>query len=200
MAETRIFSSEEEFVSAFVDIIQTSLLRASIKDEILTIWDDPTQDKRIRKLPQQIIQLCELAEKPVVLMIDEVDKSTNNQMFLDFLGMLRDMYLNRNEGIAKGFLYEVLQMIKDELPKTTINSWYYFAAICLNLNYGKWLLDMLQEDGFDRILSPYFVALQALEIERKENKAKAEIYLKNRAVEISEPARMIIEKMRKYIN
>jgi len=30
-------------------------------------------------------------------MIDEVDKSSNNKLFLDFLGMLREKYLNRNK-------------------------------------------------------------------------------------------------------
>ena len=31
-------------------------------------------------------------------MIDEVDKSSNNQLFLSFLGMLRNKYLLRNAG------------------------------------------------------------------------------------------------------
>ena len=37
-------------------------------------------------------------KKEVVLFIDEVDKSSNNQLFLHFLGMLRDKYLLRNSG------------------------------------------------------------------------------------------------------
>ena len=52
------------------------------------------------------------------------------------------------------------------------------------------------------MLSPYYTAIQALEIEKQDNKngkENAEIYLKNRAAEISHLARMIIEKMRKYI-
>ena len=43
------------------------------------------------------------------------------------------------------------------------------------------------------------VYIQALEIEKqdsKNGKKDAEIYLKNRAVEISEPARIIIEKIK----
>ncbi|MCP4690705.1 MAG: AAA family ATPase, partial [Desulfobacterales bacterium] len=43
-------------------------------------------------------------EKSLVLMIDEVDKSSNNQLFLDFLGMLRKKYLLRNEG--KDFTFQ----------------------------------------------------------------------------------------------
>ncbi|MRY42963.1 AAA family ATPase, partial [Parabacteroides distasonis] len=39
-----------------------------------------------------ITDLVEFTEKKVVLIIDEVDKSSNNQLFLDFLGMLRSKY------------------------------------------------------------------------------------------------------------
>lgn len=39
--------------------------------------------------------ICASAAKPVVLMIDEIDNASNNQVFLDFLGLLRDCYLNR---------------------------------------------------------------------------------------------------------
>ena len=38
----------------------------------------------------------EETEKPIVLLIDEVDQATNNQIFLDFLAKLRYYYLNRN--------------------------------------------------------------------------------------------------------
>lgn len=39
--------------------------------------------------------LCDTAEKPVVMIIDEVDSATNNQVFLDFLAQLRSYYLDR---------------------------------------------------------------------------------------------------------
>jgi len=38
-----------------------------------------------------------MQSKPVILMIDEVDKSTDNQLFLSFLGMLRNKYLDRKK-------------------------------------------------------------------------------------------------------
>ena len=37
---------------------------------------------------------CGKAEKPIVLLIDEVDSATNNQVFLDFLAQLRAAYLD----------------------------------------------------------------------------------------------------------
>ncbi len=39
---------------------------------------------------------CEESAKPVILIIDEVDSASNNQVFLDFLAQLRGYYLNRN--------------------------------------------------------------------------------------------------------
>ncbi|MDR3339883.1 MAG: AAA family ATPase [Candidatus Symbiothrix sp.] len=125
------------------------------------------------------------------------DKLKNDECFLQ--ETLFELH-NRNEGIAKDYLSQALQSIEKELPKSTMDTWYYFATICLDLNYGKWLLDIFSEKGFDKILSPYFTAIQAIEIERKEKAEKAEIYLKNCAVEISEPARIIMEKIKKYLN
>ncbi len=40
---------------------------------------------------------CKENEKPIVLIIDEVDSATNNQVFLDFLGKLRSSYLKRQK-------------------------------------------------------------------------------------------------------
>ncbi|MDE6005864.1 MAG: ATP-binding protein [Oscillospiraceae bacterium] len=40
---------------------------------------------------------CDETKKPVVLIIDEVDNASNNQVFLDFLAQLRGYYLNRAE-------------------------------------------------------------------------------------------------------
>jgi tetratricopeptide (TPR) repeat protein len=111
---------------------------------------------------------------------------------------------NRNEGLAKEYLLQALQSIEKELPISTINIWYDFAAICLDLKYGEWLLAILEETRFDKNLAPYFVAIRAILIEKQEckndkekaeNKEKAEIYLKNRAIEIAEPARIIIKRI-----
>lgn len=40
-------------------------------------------------------ELCQHSSKPVVLMIDEVDSASNNQVFLDFLAQLRACYIAR---------------------------------------------------------------------------------------------------------
>jgi hypothetical protein len=53
------------------------------------------------------------ARRKVVLMIDEVDKAGNNQVFLDFLGMLRKKYLKQKEGRDHSFHSVILAGIHD---------------------------------------------------------------------------------------
>ncbi len=43
----------------------------------------------------KIVEFCESIGKNVVLTIDEVDKSLDNELFLNFLSMLRNLYLER---------------------------------------------------------------------------------------------------------
>lgn len=52
------------------------------------------------ELFEGLSKVCGTAQKKVVLMIDEVDQASNNQVFLDFLGQLREYYLNREETAA----------------------------------------------------------------------------------------------------
>lgn len=47
------------------------------------------------RLFELLSDLCDTAQKPVVLIVDEVDSAANNQVFLDFLAQLRAYYLKR---------------------------------------------------------------------------------------------------------
>lgn len=48
------------------------------------------------ELFEYLSDICAASDKPVVLMIDEVDSATNNQVFLDFLAQLRAYYIDRD--------------------------------------------------------------------------------------------------------
>lgn len=52
----------------------------------------------IQDLGGRITLLCERAEKKVILMVDEVDKAADNQLFLTFLGLLRDKFMMYRKG------------------------------------------------------------------------------------------------------
>ncbi len=113
---------------------------------------------------------------------------------------------NQNKGLAKESLLQAFEVLEkeDKLAAAANQYWLIqFGSNIIKKECGPWLLAVLEEKGYDIVLSPYYTAIQALEIERqnsKNSKKDAEIYLKNRAVEISEPARTLIEKMRKYMD
>ena len=42
-------------------------------------------------------ELCNASDRPLVVLIDEVDQAGNNDAFIKFLGVLRNMFLSRDE-------------------------------------------------------------------------------------------------------
>ena len=67
----------------------------------------------LQDLSGRITQLCERAGKHVILMVDEVDKAADNQIFLSLLGMLRDKYLDQQKGRALTFHSVILAGVHD---------------------------------------------------------------------------------------
>ena len=51
----------------------------------------------LSELFECISGMCENSSRPIVLMIDEVDSASNNQVFIDFLAQLRAYYLKRDK-------------------------------------------------------------------------------------------------------
>lgn len=95
---TSEFATEGSFVKAFArelwSISHTNMV-AEIAEQVKTIKF--SKEYALADLFGILIEWCEISEKPIVLMIDEVDSASNNQVFLDFLAQLRGYYLNRTE-------------------------------------------------------------------------------------------------------
>jgi hypothetical protein len=90
------FESTPVFLEAFFLLLNQEFKSSGNAELVKFIESSPVQD-RMDKLGVWISDLVQTAGKKIVLMIDEVDKSSNNQLFLDFLGMLRNKYLNRKK-------------------------------------------------------------------------------------------------------
>ena len=89
------YASEEALVNTFAKMMVAELNSPMSDATFVNIWKDCTA-KTLDDLALVITEFCQKAPKPVVVTIDEVDKSSNNQLFLNFLGMLRNRYLERN--------------------------------------------------------------------------------------------------------
>ncbi|HLP49234.1 MAG TPA: AAA-like domain-containing protein, partial [Candidatus Kapabacteria bacterium] len=90
------FANAAVFIDAFFLLLKEKF-SSSGDDKLVKFIDSEPLPDRIDKLGLWINKLVKESGKKIVLMIDEVDKSSNNQLFLDFLGMLRNKYLNRRE-------------------------------------------------------------------------------------------------------
>jgi hypothetical protein len=100
---------------------------------------------------------------------------------------------DKNEGIATAYLQKALALIENNLPSQTEDDWWRFAAVVHQLAYSPWLSTQLEKTGMDVVLTPYYVAINALAAKDSEG------YLNSKAVEIREPARMIVEKIKFFL-
>ena len=89
-----VFKSEASFVRLIVSLMKDALKYVDAPQTSVLDESTPTTMKELSKV---IIRFCQSVQKPVLLMIDEVDKSSDNQLFLNFIGMLRDLYLMRDK-------------------------------------------------------------------------------------------------------
>ncbi|MFR5857560.1 MAG: AAA family ATPase, partial [Bacilli bacterium] len=151
-----VFSKEEKFVTEFINLI----------DDMLDCVDENLREI-FRKLSLEVSTLSNLSrliskfiknlDKEVILIIDEVDKSSNNQIFLNFLGMLRNKYLDREKGRAVTFksvilagVYDIknlkLKLRPDEERKYN-SSWN--IAVPFNVDMS------LHKEGIENMLNEY---------------------------------------------
>ena len=89
------------FASSFLRLFRRNKLPITEKLESTMLRlkkdvDDRRQDFEQKELFEELSDICEAADKKIVLMIDEVDSATNNQVFMDFLGQLRAYYIDRD--------------------------------------------------------------------------------------------------------
>lgn len=92
------FRTEDAFVRRFCIRAADSLRLSRYEERLEHIWRTFSEEENLDTLKKRISVFCREAGKEVLLFIDEVDKSSDNQMFLNFLGMLRELYLERAMG------------------------------------------------------------------------------------------------------
>lgn len=110
-AET--YKKQEPFVSIFLDQLYQCCKFKQEKQLAQSIDQAKQTISTLGLLDTFITEMILGAQRKVVLMLDEVDKAGNNQVFLDFLGMLRKKYLKQNEGRDHSFHSVILAGVHD---------------------------------------------------------------------------------------
>ena len=95
-----VFSSEQSFCSNFArdfckvaKALKVEGLNDNAISELDALYD--STDVTLSSLFDKLSEVCRTSSKKIVLIIDEVDSASNNQVFIDFLAQLRDQYLYR---------------------------------------------------------------------------------------------------------
>ncbi len=88
---------DESFCRYFCKQIISACAKVEDKS-VISFWEEAKQIAEIDfdVLSSKITDFCQKCGRKVVLTIDEVDQASNNDVFVRFLGMLRNMYLNRD--------------------------------------------------------------------------------------------------------
>ena len=112
------FRTEENFVKAFCRQVIKKKKKANIPDSIVEILQDMANRREIFAVLDELFDVlndwCRISEKGIVMIIDEVDTATNNQVFLDFLAQLRAAYLEqKKDSEEKTFQSVILAGVTD---------------------------------------------------------------------------------------
>ncbi|NJN35180.1 MAG: AAA family ATPase [Saprospiraceae bacterium] len=91
-----IFEDETVFSSGFVNVL-ANYAKYQVPELATWLKLASPQTTNLDILSEVITALMNETNKKVVLLIDEVDKSSNNQLFVSFLAMLREKYLMRDD-------------------------------------------------------------------------------------------------------
>ncbi|MCP4152355.1 MAG: AAA family ATPase [bacterium] len=110
--DTPTYEKHERFIPAFLELLMERLefLR---EDQTAALIKKNKNISDFKSLSSFIAKMVTKTGRKIVLIIDEVDKSTNNQLFLDFLGMLRAKYLRQIEGKDYSFHSVILAGVHD---------------------------------------------------------------------------------------
>lgn len=110
--DTAAYTGPQKFIPAVLDLM---CMRLEFRGETgaASLIKQNSHIRDFGKLSRFFTEFIAKTGKNVVLMIDEVDKSSNNQLFLDFLAMLRSKYLARNEGKDHSFHSVILAGVHD---------------------------------------------------------------------------------------
>ena len=150
------FESEQAFVMAFanelIDCVKELPERIETKLEALA--EGNAGNLTLSALFRVLNRWCEEAGRGVVLMIDEVDSATNNQVFLDFLAQLRACYIGRDvkttfQSVILTGVYDVRNIKRKLRPQEEhkANSpWNIAADFLIDLSFSvKDIMGMLAE-------------------------------------------------------
>jgi hypothetical protein len=150
-----VFQDEKLFCSTFVELL------ADDAPPRLKKWflEQAAGINNLKDLSEVITLIAEKTKKRTVVFIDEVDKSSNNQLFISFLAMLRNKYLTRSKkktfhSVVLAGLHDVKSLklkIRPDEAQTYNSPWNIAAEFKVDMNLQPFeIKPMLDEYAADK--------------------------------------------------
>jgi AAA-like domain len=147
------FSSEESFANTFVRLLTKSVKRYDTEIEAY-LKELSTNLNVLEELGDVILKLAKKSNKKIVVLIDEVDKSSNNQLFVNFLALLRNLYLDRKDNptfhsVVLAGVHDVKTLkikLRPDETKTLNSPWNISTDFLVNMNFSPIQIQPMLED------------------------------------------------------
>lgn len=143
------FETEDSFVEALAGEILKKVMPGEaipnlVAARLREFTVDDRKPNRLSRLFGCLSEWCAESEKPVVLIIDEVDSASNNQVFLDFLSQLRGYYIDRDEvaafqSVILAGVYDVKNIkhkIRTDETHKVNSPWNIAAEFCVKMDFS----------------------------------------------------------------
>lgn len=100
MISSANFADEDSFSRAIIRQISRAIRDQKELREVFDALQEKIENGKsggtIDRLFDACSEMCRISTKPVVMMIDEADSASNNQVFIEFLAVLRGYYLSKD--------------------------------------------------------------------------------------------------------
>ena len=140
------FASEQNFVAAFSRqlLMCCENMPENINREFEYYAYNKAGEVTLSALFILLAKMCRGAEKKIVLLIDEVDSASNNQVFIDFLAGLRQYYLMRRkvptfQSVILTGVYDiryVKQKIRSDAEHKVNSPWNIAADFNIDMHFS----------------------------------------------------------------
>lgn len=150
------FESEQNFVAALSgELLECAdHISEEVKEKLKLYAGSERREATLSVLFRTLSQMCRESERKVVMIIDEVDTATNNQVFLDFLSQLRAYYLRRSrtpvfQSVILAGVYDVRNIprkLRPEEEHKENSPWNIAADFLVDMDFStEDIKGMLQE-------------------------------------------------------
>ena len=140
------FASEQNFVAAFSgELLENAAhIPAEVKTKLAQYAAGHPYRATLSALFRTLTEFCRQSDKKIVLLIDEIDTATNNQVFIDFLAQLRAYYLKRRrmpvfQSVILAGVYDVRNISRKIRPKEDHKEnspWNIAADFLVEMNFS----------------------------------------------------------------